>query len=71
MVFSNGCRAPPWRQVLGDIAYITVSPVDGTQLCVTASTEGYFTNKVSIANEKDHTQQHWGEYKAEQRTESL
>ena len=48
MVFSNGCRAPPWRQVLGDIAYISVTPVDGATLCVTASTEGYFTNKVRI-----------------------
>ena len=46
MVFSNGCRAPPWRQVLGDIAYIIVSPMDGAQICVTASTEGYFINKV-------------------------
>ena len=45
MVFSNGCRAPPWRQVLGDIAYIIVNPVDGAQLCITASTEGYYTNK--------------------------
>ena len=47
MVFSNGCRAPPWRQVLGDIAYITASPVDGAPLCLTASTEGYYVNKVS------------------------
>ena len=46
MVFSNGCRAPPWRQVLGDIAYITVNPMDGAQICVTASTEGYYINKV-------------------------
>lgn len=46
MVFSNGCRAPPWRQVLGDIAYIVVSPIDGAQICVTASTEGYYVNKV-------------------------
>ena len=46
MVFSNGCRAPPWRQVLGDIAYIIVNPMDGAQMCVTASTEGYYINKV-------------------------
>ena len=47
MVFSNGCRAPPWRQVLGDICYITVVPGDDVELCVSATTEGYFVNKVS------------------------
>ena len=46
VVFSNGCRAPPWRQVLGDICYIKVVPCDGADFYITASTEGYFVNKV-------------------------
>jgi len=46
MVFSNGCRAPPWRQVLGDICYIQVLPFETDPFCITASTEGYYINKV-------------------------
>lgn len=45
VVFSNGCHAAPWRQVMGDICYITVQPFDGDPFCVTASTEGYYVNK--------------------------
>ena len=29
MVFSNGCRAPPWRQAHGDIRYLQVKPQGG------------------------------------------
>ncbi len=47
MVFSNGCRAPPWRQVLGDLCYIKVTTPEDEQFYVTASTEGYYINKVS------------------------
>jgi hypothetical protein len=43
--FSNGCRAPPWRQVHGDISYILVKPSDGDRLSITAGTSGYFGNK--------------------------
>ncbi|XP_003387718.1 PREDICTED: armadillo repeat-containing protein 4 [Amphimedon queenslandica] len=43
--FSNGCRAPPWRQVLGDICYLCIQLHDSGQIYVTASTEGYFMNK--------------------------
>lgn len=50
--FSNGSRAPPWRQVLGDICYLLVVPLDGEELCITASTEGYFLNKVSHDKKK-------------------
>lgn len=46
LTFTNGCRAPPWRQVLGDICYLLVQPWDTEHLCITASTEGYFVNKV-------------------------
>ena len=48
VVFSNGCRAAPWRQVMGDICYISVQPFDGDPFCVTASTEGYYVNKVRV-----------------------
>ena len=47
-VFSNGCRAPPWRQVYGDICYLKVKPSDGEGFCVTATTEGYYVNKVCV-----------------------
>lgn len=46
ITFANGCRAPPWRQVLGDICYIQVKPHDGSELCIAASTEGYYVIKV-------------------------
>ena len=49
LVFSNGLRAPPWRQVMGDISYLLVTPWDGQELCITASTEGYFINKVLLS----------------------
>ncbi len=48
MVFSNGCQAPPWRQVLGDICYIEVRTRENSQFYVTASTEGYYVNKASF-----------------------
>ena len=59
IVFTNGCRAPPWRQAHGDICYLQVTPHDGDTLFVTASTEGYYINGVrSIAHiiiTSDHT----------------
>ena len=44
-MFANGCRAPPWRQVHGDIAYILVTTKEGARLSITAATCGYFENK--------------------------
>lgn len=44
-VFANGCRAPPWRQVYGEICYLEVQPMDGEKMIVTASNSGYFCNK--------------------------
>lgn len=44
--FGNGCRAPPWRQIHGDICYLLVKPHDGDQLSVTANTAGVYLNKV-------------------------
>jgi len=46
IVFTNGCRAPPWRQAHGDICYLQVITHDVDTLYVTASTEGYYINGV-------------------------
>ncbi|XP_794287.4 armadillo repeat-containing protein 4 [Strongylocentrotus purpuratus] len=43
--FDNGCHAPPWRQVHGDIGYLLIKPHDGDQLSVTANTAGIYQNK--------------------------
>ncbi|XP_062984526.1 outer dynein arm-docking complex subunit 2 [Elgaria multicarinata webbii] len=42
--FSNGCRAPPWRQVHGEICYLTIKPRDTDVMYVTCSTAGVFLN---------------------------
>ncbi|XP_053428821.1 outer dynein arm-docking complex subunit 2 [Nycticebus coucang] len=42
--FSNGCRAPPWRQIHGEICYVMVKPHDVETLCITCSAEGVFLN---------------------------
>ncbi|NWX01330.1 ARMC4 protein, partial [Caloenas nicobarica] len=46
-VFSNGCRAPPWRQVHGEICYLVIKPHDTDPLYITCSTAGVFLNGVS------------------------
>ena len=43
--FSNGCRAPPWRQVNGDLAYIVAKPFDGDRLTIMANINGYWPIK--------------------------
>lgn len=40
----NGCRAPFWRQINGDISYITVQPYESEVIYITASTHGYYVN---------------------------
>ncbi|XP_044281246.1 outer dynein arm-docking complex subunit 2 isoform X1 [Varanus komodoensis] len=42
--FSNGCRAPPWRQVHGEICYLAIKPRDTDVMYVTCSTAGVFLN---------------------------
>ncbi|XP_044031908.1 outer dynein arm-docking complex subunit 2 isoform X2 [Siniperca chuatsi] len=42
--FSNGCRAPPWRQVHGEICYLVIEPCDSETLYITCSTAGLFLN---------------------------
>ncbi|XP_010793790.1 armadillo repeat-containing protein 4-like [Notothenia coriiceps] len=43
-IFSNGCRAPPWRQVHREMCYLVIEPCDTETLCVTCSTAGVFIN---------------------------
>ncbi|NWQ87927.1 ARMC4 protein, partial [Burhinus bistriatus] len=45
--FSNGCRAPPWRQVHGEICYLVIKPHDTDPMYITCSTAGVFLNGVS------------------------
>ncbi|NXM76296.1 ARMC4 protein, partial [Serilophus lunatus] len=47
-VFSNGCRAPPWRQVHGEICYLVIKPHDTDPLYITCSTAGVFLNGIKL-----------------------
>ncbi|KAL4841235.1 hypothetical protein H8958_000800, partial [Nasalis larvatus] len=51
--FSNGCRAPPWRQTHGEICYVLVKPHDGETLCITCSAGGVFLNGGKTDDEGD------------------
>lgn len=44
--FSNGCHAPPWRQVHGEMCYLVIEPCDTETLYITCSTAGAFLNGV-------------------------
>uniref|UniRef100_A0A669DPU4 Outer dynein arm docking complex subunit 2 n=1 Tax=Oreochromis niloticus TaxID=8128 RepID=A0A669DPU4_ORENI len=46
--FSNGYRAPLWRQVQGDICYLVIEPCDTETLHITCSTAGIFLNGVRL-----------------------
>jgi len=50
VVFGNGCRAPSWRQLHGDISYIEVKFHDDHPIYITANTQGYFVNQVEWIN---------------------
>ncbi|KAI9093067.1 armadillo-type protein [Phlyctochytrium arcticum] len=52
--FANGYKAPPWRQVYGELSYIEVQPFDKEKLILTASKKGYFVNKGYSADDKGH-----------------
>nr|XP_009476376.1 PREDICTED: armadillo repeat-containing protein 4 [Pelecanus crispus] len=51
--FSNGCRAPPWRQVHGEICYLVIKPHDTDPLYVTCSTAGVFLNGGELKGKDD------------------
>ncbi|KAM9839660.1 outer dynein arm-docking complex subunit 2 [Aulostomus maculatus] len=42
--FSNGCRAPLWRQAQGEMCYLVIEPFDTEILYITCSTSGIFMN---------------------------
>lgn len=44
-IFANGCRTPPWRQIYGELCYLTIVAHDRDRLNVTASKNGVFLNK--------------------------
>lgn len=50
--FSNGVKAPPWRQVYGELGYIEIETPDCEKFLVTASKTGYFINKGYSADDK-------------------
>ncbi|CAM9231987.1 unnamed protein product [Bubo scandiacus] len=52
-IFSNGCRAPPWRQVHGEICYLVIKPHDTDPLYVTCSTAGVFLNGGQLKGKDD------------------
>nr|XP_006811379.1 PREDICTED: armadillo repeat-containing protein 4-like [Saccoglossus kowalevskii] len=56
-VFANGCRAPPWRQVHGEICYLRVQPHDGDSFYVTTATAGAFIIKTTKKSKKKNTGQ--------------
>ncbi|XP_041039870.1 outer dynein arm-docking complex subunit 2 [Carcharodon carcharias] len=51
--FSNGCRAPPWRQVYGDICYLIINTHDTDTLYVTCNTAGVYLNGGPIKDNED------------------
>ncbi|TPX71413.1 hypothetical protein SpCBS45565_g01050 [Spizellomyces sp. 'palustris'] len=50
--FANGYKAPPWRQVYGEICYLEVQPFDREKMIITASKRGYFVSKGYSADDK-------------------
>lgn len=44
-VFANGCRAPPHRQLLGEMAYVVVETYDTEPLYATCCKQGVFLNQ--------------------------
>ncbi|XP_010123000.1 PREDICTED: armadillo repeat-containing protein 4-like, partial [Chlamydotis macqueenii] len=52
-IFSNGCRAPPWRQVHGEICYLVIKPHDTDPLYITCSTAGVFLNGGQLKGKHD------------------
>nr|XP_009677914.1 PREDICTED: armadillo repeat-containing protein 4 isoform X3 [Struthio camelus australis] len=51
--FSNGCRAPPWRQMHGEICYLIIKPHDTDPLYITCSTSGVFLNGGKLKEKDD------------------
>ncbi|XP_027861641.1 armadillo repeat-containing protein 4 isoform X1 [Xiphophorus couchianus] len=52
--FPNGCRAPPWRQLLGEICYVVIEPCDAEALYITCCSAGVFLN-AGLDKEEDES----------------
>ncbi|KAJ3200435.1 Armadillo repeat-containing protein 4 [Entophlyctis luteolus] len=51
--FANGCKAPPWRQVLGEIGYVEVLCVDiPDRVVITVTRDGFFVNGGFVADDR-------------------
>uniref|UniRef100_A0A3Q3JJL6 Armadillo repeat containing 4 n=1 Tax=Monopterus albus TaxID=43700 RepID=A0A3Q3JJL6_MONAL len=53
--FSNGCRAPLWRQLHGEICYLIIEPYDSEDFYITCSNAGVFLNGVGEQSGYDRT----------------
>ncbi|KAL7750771.1 hypothetical protein RI367_003728 [Sorochytrium milnesiophthora] len=56
LTFTNGYKAPPWRQQFGELGYILVRAFDAESVIVTASEKGYFINKGYMSDDKGEMQ---------------
>jgi len=61
-VWENGCRAPPHRQIFGELCYLEIKPHDCDVLFVTASKGGYFRNQGKENDAADLKYDRDGEY---------
>ncbi len=43
--FSGGAKAPPWRQIYGELCYISAQCYDQGMIIITATKKGFFVNK--------------------------
>ncbi|KAJ2992995.1 Armadillo repeat-containing protein 4 [Globomyces sp. JEL0801] len=57
--FTNGFKAPPWRQIYGEISYIHVQCHDTEDFLVTASKKGYFINMGYVADTMGNEQMNY------------
>ncbi|KAJ3338823.1 Armadillo repeat-containing protein 4 [Gonapodya sp. JEL0774] len=44
-VFANGYRAPPWRQVVGEMCYVELHPVDKEKVVAAGTKKGFYLIK--------------------------
>ncbi|KAN0050474.1 hypothetical protein ACTA71_003598 [Dictyostelium dimigraforme] len=49
MIYSGWSPVPGYRKLFGDLFYLDITLLEGTTVCVTASTQGFFINQSSNA----------------------
>ncbi|KAM9994200.1 hypothetical protein ACTFIZ_005518 [Dictyostelium cf. discoideum] len=49
MIYSGWSPVPGYRKLFGDLFYLDITLLEGTTICVTASTQGFFINQSSNA----------------------